>query len=193
MNDQTAMSALPLLAGVAGTAAGGPAGGMAASAATGAVVGGIQANQAAGEEKEQLKNQAELESINSEQQANEIRRQMASTLGSQTAMLASRGVALGAGGVAEQLAAEATGRFEADLRTNRLNALTGASVNKFQQRQTTKAGQAAMIKGVTEAATLGYGFAKAKQDTGSTGMLPGNAGNATKPFVKRSSMAGRGA
>lgn len=148
---------LPILTGVGvGVATGNPMIGMAVASGGSALMSGVAGMQAGEMEASQMKAAAKDAEVQGEQRANEIRRQLMSTLGQQEAMLASRGVTLGMGGTPDALAAEASRRFTEDLRVNRLNALSERGAARTGASQAKMGGQAAMMGGITQAGMAGF-------------------------------------
>lgn len=157
MGSGGASAMLPILAGVGvGVATGNPLIGLGVASGGSALMSGYAGMQASEFEADQMKQAAKTAEVQGEQRANEIRRQLMSTLGAQQAALASRGVALGTGGTPDVLAAEASRRFAEDLRVNRLNTLTEQSAARAGASQAKSAGQASMFGGLTQAATSGF-------------------------------------
>lgn len=92
-----------------------------------------QATQAAEEEKRRIKAGLETENLNAAARAASIRRDLLSTLGTQTAVLAARGVS--GGGTADRIAAEAEMIAGDDLRVNEVNRLTAEGDAAYGTRQ----------------------------------------------------------
>lgn len=92
-----------------------------------------QATQAAEEEKRRIKAGLQTENVNAAQRAAQIRRDLLSTLGTQTAVLASRGIS--GGGTADRVALEADQIAADDLRVNEVNRLTAEGDAAFGTRQ----------------------------------------------------------
>lgn len=157
MGSGGATAMLPILAGVGvGVATGNPMIGLGVASGGSALMAGYSGMQASNFEADQMKQAAKNAEVQGEQRANEIRRQLMSTLGAQEAMLASRGVTLGTGGTPDALRAEATRAFTEDLRVNRLNTLTERGAARTGASQARMAGQASMFGGLTQAATSGF-------------------------------------
>lgn len=198
--NQTAMIALPILAGVAGTVVGGPVVGMAAASATGAAVGAYSQVQATNAQQKQLNVQAQQQqdqidtqlrtsNLQAAERSATIRKQLLSSLGESDAVLASRGITLGGGGTAADLRAETIRSSEQDFRINRLNWGAEQATADFAKRQI-KIGQswsaeqagyantAAVINGTSGVATAGY--------QGYQGYQNGKAYTSVKPLNKSS-------
>jgi hypothetical protein len=92
-----------------------------------------QATRAAEEEKRRIKAGLQTENVNAAQRAAQIRRDLLGVLGTQTAVLASRGVS--GGGTAERIALEADQIAGDDLRVNDVNRLTAEGDAAFGERQ----------------------------------------------------------
>ena len=92
-----------------------------------------QATQTAEEEKRRIKAGLQTENVNAAQRAAQIRRDLLATLGTQTAVLASRGVS--GGGTADRLALEADEVAADDLRVNEVNRMTAEGDAAFGTRQ----------------------------------------------------------
>lgn len=92
-----------------------------------------QATQTAEEEKRRIKAGLQTENVNAAQRAAQIRRDLLATLGTQTAVLASRGVS--GGGTADRLALEADEVAADDLRANEVNRMTAEGDAAFGARQ----------------------------------------------------------
>lgn len=150
-------AALPILAGVGiGVATGNPMIGMAVASGGSALMSGVSGYQAGQMEADQMKSAAKDAEVQGQQRANEIRRQLMSTLGTQEAMLASRGVTLGTGGTPDTLAAEANRAFAEDLRVNRYNTLTERGAMRSNASQARTAGNASLISGISDAGMAGF-------------------------------------
>lgn len=92
-----------------------------------------QATRAAEEEKRRIKAGLETENLNAAARAAQIRRDLLSTLGTQTSVLAARGIS--GGGTADRIAAEAQMISGDDLRVNEVNRLTAEGDAAFGTRQ----------------------------------------------------------
>jgi hypothetical protein len=170
MGKGSSSALLPILAGVGiGVATGNPLIGMAVAQGGGALMSGMADSAAA-------KQQGENAKLAGEQRANEIRRQLMSTLGNQEAMLASRGV-LGRGGTPETLARETTRAFNDDLRINRLNTRNTAA-------EANLASGAAMTSGILGAGMAGMNAWQSISSLGQTPQSDPFRGKAPTPRAK---------
>ncbi len=193
MDSPVVQIALPIAVGIGvGYVSGNPAAGFAAATAVGGGMQAANAYQAAQEEQDQVKQQAKVEKVDGAARAAEIRRQMAATLGSQRAMLGSRGIAQGIGGTPGDLEARARERYESDLAANNLNSLTAQSGYAFQRRQLALAGTAGIVSGIGTAATAGYGYYSGRAATGNAEATAATASGssrtsaaARRPFIRR--------
>lgn len=187
MGKGAASAFVPILAGVGiGVATGNPMMGFMAAGASSSAMAGFQGMAAAQTEEAQIKAQAEEARVAGEQRANEIRQQLAATLGTQAALFGSRGVALGSGG--PDALAEATRRqFDDALRVNRLNILTNRERSRLAVHSARIGGTASLLEGLGGAAMIGF---TGMQAMGSLGSVPQPGQVSRSPA--RSSPPGRG-